>query len=65
MQLPASIDGRIALGPELTMFDTHPASDALPEEGALWARVTDAIREAFGIPLLCGDGDRASAESGD
>jgi len=47
MQMSASIDGRIALGPGLTMFDTHPASDALPEEGALWTKVTDAIREAW------------------
>jgi 2,5-diamino-6-(ribosylamino)-4(3H)-pyrimidinone 5'-phosphate reductase len=47
MQMSASIDGRIALGPELTMFDTHPASDALPEEGELWSRVADAIREAW------------------
>ena len=47
MQMSASIDGRIALGPALTMFDTHPASDALPEEGDLWARVTAAIEEAW------------------
>jgi 2,5-diamino-6-(ribosylamino)-4(3H)-pyrimidinone 5'-phosphate reductase len=47
MQMSASVDGRIALGPSLTMFDAHPASDALPDEGALWARVADAIREAW------------------
>ncbi len=47
MQMSASIDGRIALGPSLTMFDTHPASDALPDEGPLWARVTKAIEEAW------------------
>jgi len=47
MQMSAAIDGRIALGPGLTMFDTHPASDALPEEGALWTTVTDAIHEAW------------------
>jgi 2,5-diamino-6-(ribosylamino)-4(3H)-pyrimidinone 5'-phosphate reductase len=47
MQMSASIDGRIALGPSLTMFDTHPASAALPDEGALWSTVATAIREAW------------------
>lgn len=47
MQMSASVDGRIALGPSLTMFDTHPAGAALPDEGILWARVADAIREAW------------------
>jgi len=47
MQMSASIDGRIALGPALTMFDAHPASEALPDEGDLWARVADAIDEAW------------------
>ena len=47
MQMSASVDGRIALGPSLTMFDAHPATDSLPDEGALWARVADAIREAW------------------
>jgi 2,5-diamino-6-(ribosylamino)-4(3H)-pyrimidinone 5'-phosphate reductase len=43
MQMSASIDGRIALGPSLTMFDEHPANHALPKEDALWSKVTDAI----------------------
>jgi 2,5-diamino-6-(ribosylamino)-4(3H)-pyrimidinone 5'-phosphate reductase len=47
MQMSASVDGRIALGPAMTMFDTHPAGDAMPDEGALWSRVADAIREAW------------------
>jgi 2,5-diamino-6-(ribosylamino)-4(3H)-pyrimidinone 5'-phosphate reductase len=47
MQMSASVDGRIALGPALTMFDAHPASEALPDEGGLWAMVADAIDEAW------------------
>jgi 2,5-diamino-6-(ribosylamino)-4(3H)-pyrimidinone 5'-phosphate reductase len=47
MQMSASVDGRIALGPSLTMFDAHPAREALPDEGALWATVADAIAEAW------------------
>lgn len=47
LQMSASIDGRIALGPSLTMFDTHPASHALPDEGDLWARVAGAIDAAW------------------
>jgi 2,5-diamino-6-(ribosylamino)-4(3H)-pyrimidinone 5'-phosphate reductase len=47
MQMSASVDGRIALGPSLTMFDVHPASGALPDEGGLWSRVADAIGEAW------------------
>jgi 2,5-diamino-6-(ribosylamino)-4(3H)-pyrimidinone 5'-phosphate reductase len=47
MQMSASIDGRIAFGPALTMFDEHPANDALPSEDALWTRVTDAIRRQW------------------
>ena len=51
MQMSASIDGRIALEPSLTMFDTHPASDVFLREGALWARVTDAFqRFVAGLP---------------
>jgi hypothetical protein len=34
MQMSASIDGRIALGPSMTMFDEHPANDVLPSEDA-------------------------------
>jgi 2,5-diamino-6-(ribosylamino)-4(3H)-pyrimidinone 5'-phosphate reductase len=47
MQMSASIDGRIALGPAMTMFDAHPANDALPDEGELWSRVAAAIDEAW------------------
>jgi 2,5-diamino-6-(ribosylamino)-4(3H)-pyrimidinone 5'-phosphate reductase len=47
MQMSASIDGRIALGPAMTMFDTHPAGAALPDEGPLWSTVADAIRAAW------------------
>jgi 2,5-diamino-6-(ribosylamino)-4(3H)-pyrimidinone 5'-phosphate reductase len=47
MQMSASIDGRIALGPSMTMFDAHPASEAVPDEGALWSLVAEAIREAW------------------
>lgn len=47
MQMSASIDGRIALGPAMTMFDAHPSSDAVPDESGVWARVADAIREAW------------------
>ncbi|MCC6443101.1 MAG: dihydrofolate reductase family protein [Armatimonadetes bacterium] len=43
MQMAASIDGRIALGPNLTMFDTHPASHLIPDGGSLWQKATDAI----------------------
>jgi 2,5-diamino-6-(ribosylamino)-4(3H)-pyrimidinone 5'-phosphate reductase len=43
MQMAASIDGRIAFGPGLTMFDRHPASDLLPDGGPVWEKVTQAI----------------------
>lgn len=43
MQMSASIDGRIAFGPGLTMFDKHPADDLLPDAGPIWKKVTDAI----------------------
>jgi len=43
MQMSISVDGRIALGPDMTMFDTHPASALLPEESPLWEKVTEAI----------------------
>ncbi len=42
MQMSASIDGRIAFGPGLTMFDKHPAEDLLTA-GPIWEKVTDAI----------------------
>jgi 2,5-diamino-6-(ribosylamino)-4(3H)-pyrimidinone 5'-phosphate reductase len=47
LQMSASIDGRIALGPAMTMFDAHPASEALPDEGDVWARVAAAIDEVW------------------
>jgi len=47
MQMAVSIDGRIALGPGLTMFDHHPAEEAIPEDAGLWARVEAAIEAAW------------------
>lgn len=43
MQMSASIDGRIAFGPGLTMFDKHPADELLLDAGPIWKKVTDAI----------------------
>lgn len=43
MQMSASLDGRIAFGPGLTMFDKHPADDLLHDAGPLWKKVTDSI----------------------
>ena len=43
MQMSASIDGRIAFGPGLTMFDKHPADDLITDAGPIWEKVTDAI----------------------
>ncbi|MDX1931932.1 MAG: RibD family protein [Capsulimonadales bacterium] len=46
MQMAASIDGRITFAPGLTMFDTHPAGEMLPEGGPLWRKVEAAIDAA-------------------
>lgn len=43
MQMSASIDGRIAFGPGLTMFDKHPADELLVSAGPIWEKVTAAI----------------------
>lgn len=43
MQMSASIDGRIAFGPGLTMFDKHPAEELLLDAGPIWEKVTEAI----------------------
>jgi len=43
MQLVASIDGRIAFAPSLTMFDKHPAEALLPDGGPIWKKVEAAI----------------------
>ncbi|PTY05713.1 deaminase [Opitutaceae bacterium EW11] len=43
LQMAASLDGRIAFGPGLTMFDQHPAAKLLPDQGPLWKEVRDAI----------------------
>jgi len=43
MQMSASVDGRIAFGPGLTMFDKHPAEDLISDAGPIWEKVTDAI----------------------
>lgn len=42
MLMSASIDGRIAFGPGLTMFEKHPADDLLTDTG-LWQKVVDAV----------------------
>lgn len=47
MQMSASIDGRIAFAPSMTMFDKHPASDLLPEGGPLWKKVTETINQEW------------------
>jgi 2,5-diamino-6-(ribosylamino)-4(3H)-pyrimidinone 5'-phosphate reductase len=44
MQMSASVDGRIAFGPGLTMFDKHPAEDLVRDAGPIWEKVADAIR---------------------
>lgn len=43
MQMSASVDGRIAFGPGLTMFDKRPADDLLLDAGPIWEKVTEAI----------------------
>ena len=43
MQISASIDGRIAFGPGLTMFDKHPSEDLITDAGPIWEKVTAAI----------------------
>ena len=43
MQMSASIDGRIAFEPEMTMFDSHPAARLLPDSGPIWNKVGAAI----------------------
>lgn len=47
MQMSGSIDGRIAFGPGLTMFDTHPADRLLHDSGPIWEKVTAAIDEQW------------------
>lgn len=44
MQMSASVDGRIAFGPGLTMFDKLPAEELLHDAGPIWQKVTEAIR---------------------
>lgn len=43
LQMSASIDGRIAFAPGLTMFDRHPATALLPAPDGLWQKVSAAI----------------------
>jgi 2,5-diamino-6-(ribosylamino)-4(3H)-pyrimidinone 5'-phosphate reductase len=43
MLISASIDGRIAFGPDLTMFDRHPAEVLVTDSGPIGGRVIDAI----------------------
>jgi 2,5-diamino-6-(ribosylamino)-4(3H)-pyrimidinone 5'-phosphate reductase len=47
MMIGASIDGRITYGPGLTMWDRHPAGDALPDGGEAGQAVTAAIEAAW------------------
>jgi len=47
MQMSVSVDGRIAFGPSMTMFDKHPASELFPDEGPLWKKVMDAINQEW------------------
>ena len=47
MQMSASIDGRIAFGPGLTMFDTHPGDELLRGSAQIWKRVTEAIHAEY------------------
>jgi riboflavin biosynthesis pyrimidine reductase len=43
LQMAASIDGRIAFAPDLTMFDQHPAARLLPDGAPVWNKVAAAI----------------------
>lgn len=47
MQMAASVDGRIALGPDMTMFDTHPADALMPDDSALWEKISRAIEDEW------------------
>jgi len=47
MQMAASVDGRIALGPDMTMFDTHQADALIPDDSALWEKISLAIEEEW------------------
>lgn len=43
MRMSMSLDGRIALGPDMTMFDAHPVQKLLPDESSLGNRISEAI----------------------
>lgn len=49
MQMGGSIDGRIAFGPGLTMFDKHPAEQLLRDSDHLWEKVGDVITREWNI----------------
>jgi len=38
-----SVDGRVAVGPDMTMFDPNPLVSVLPDESSLWDRISQAI----------------------
>jgi 2,5-diamino-6-(ribosylamino)-4(3H)-pyrimidinone 5'-phosphate reductase len=64
MQMGASLDGRIAMAPGLTMFDRHPATEVLPDGDALWEKVAAAIEEQWhprGIMMGSGTVERENA----
>jgi 2,5-diamino-6-(ribosylamino)-4(3H)-pyrimidinone 5'-phosphate reductase len=43
MRTSMSVDGRIAPGPDRTMFDSHPVSALLPDESSLAKKISEAI----------------------
>lgn len=46
LQMCASIDGRITTAPNLTMFDRDPIADLLPDSGAIWKKLEQAIEDS-------------------
>jgi riboflavin biosynthesis pyrimidine reductase len=43
MRMSMTVDGRIAPGPDMTMFDPHPVNAWLPDESSLGRRISQAI----------------------
>ena len=43
MRMSMSVDGRIALGPDMTMFDSHPANAWLPDESSIGKNISETI----------------------
>ena len=47
MRMSMSVDGRIAPGPGLTMFDAHPVNALLPDESSMGKRISEVIESEW------------------